>query len=255
MSDDLLIEGFDADEPLEKRGASSGGGAVEAQISAMRELLIESEAAEKAVASGIDSGVIPDPGKLLKSSRPSGSTSSALPAGKGGYHCLLVKAIGKNKASFLSDLMNLTGLDFFSVVEMSEHVPGVLMFSVDRDAAEAAKSKLEARGALVELIHQELVPDGAALVCGKEQKDDDPTISVEGFYDSNDVILEAVGDHSGSVSRVIRDLTGRSFHGAMYLMESVPVTVLSGVGAPEASRAKARLELAGAKVSVRPTKA
>ena len=240
----------------------AGQSPVQAQINAMLGLLRAEEAADKALADSPDTGVILDPAAFLGQTgseplvaeRPADEPLAfEPPAVEPDCYCVHVETVGQNKATLLSVVGDLTGLEFFEVVKLVDRIPGTLMFSTNRAVAEAAVIKIAFAGAKCEVVCQKKVPDMAVLI-GEDDPKAAESAPVRGFYPSNDVVLVDAGKGTGQVSRVVRSLTGKSYHAAMYLLESLPATVLSGVSALEASRAKTSFELQGAKVLVEPSK-
>ena len=257
MTHDVSFSDSDAGCPAEIRLTPLEQDSVEAQIAAMREVLQASEAAEKAIDEVAGSGVILDLGQLPAMSDFGLSVVQDpvddAPTKEGAsYYCVRAKSFGWNKASLQAAVRELTGLEFFEVVKLVERVPEPIMYSALREDAEWARERLESAGAPAEVICLEKAPSGAALTCKEPPKDDD--YHVKGFYRRNDVILEDAGKNMGVVSRVVHNLTGQSIIAVMGQLKTTPLTVLADVDALKASRARLSLELAGAKVSVRPSK-
>ena len=72
-----------------------------------------------------------------------------------------------------------------------------------------------------------------------------------GDQDEFDVILEAGGDNKIPVIKEVRALTSLGLKEAKDLVEAAPTTVLEKVTKEAAEKAKAQLEAAGAKVTVK----
>lgn len=66
-----------------------------------------------------------------------------------------------------------------------------------------------------------------------------------------DVVLEGFGDNKLNVIKEIRAVTGLGLKEAKALVEGCPAKVKEGVSKDEAEELKARLEKAGAKVSIK----
>ena len=66
-----------------------------------------------------------------------------------------------------------------------------------------------------------------------------------------DVVLEAFGDKKIGVIKEVRALTGLGLKEAKELVDGVPSKVKEGISKEEAEAAKAKLEEAGATVSVK----
>jgi large subunit ribosomal protein L7/L12 len=82
-------------------------------------------------------------------------------------------------------------------------------------------------------------PGAAAAAPAEEEKDE------------FDVVLEAAGDKKIQVIKVVRELvSGLGLKEAKDLVESAPKPILEGVAKDAADAAKAKLEEAGAKVSL-----
>ena len=69
--------------------------------------------------------------------------------------------------------------------------------------------------------------------------------------DSFDVILEAAGDQKIQVIKEVRALTNLGLGEAKAVVDGAPATVLEGANKEAAEKAKAALEAAGAKVTLK----
>jgi len=69
--------------------------------------------------------------------------------------------------------------------------------------------------------------------------------------DSFDVVLEAAGDQKIQVIKEVRALTNLGLGEAKALVDGAPATVLEGANKDTAEKAKAALEAAGAKVTLK----
>ncbi len=69
--------------------------------------------------------------------------------------------------------------------------------------------------------------------------------------DSFDVVLEAAGDQKIQVIKEVRALTNLGLGEAKALVDGAPATVLEGANKDAAEKAKAALEAAGAKVTLK----
>ena len=69
--------------------------------------------------------------------------------------------------------------------------------------------------------------------------------------DSFDVVLEAAGDQKIQVIKEVRGLTNLGLGEAKALVDGAPSTILEGANKDTAEKAKAALEAAGAKVSLK----
>lgn len=69
--------------------------------------------------------------------------------------------------------------------------------------------------------------------------------------DSFDVVLEAAGDQKIQVIKEVRALTNLGLGEAKALVDGAPTTVLEGANKDAAEKAKAALEAAGAKVTLK----
>ena len=69
--------------------------------------------------------------------------------------------------------------------------------------------------------------------------------------DEFDVVLEGVGDKKIQVIKVVRELTGLGLKEAKDLVDSAPGTVKEGVSKADAESMKAKLEEAGAAVTLK----
>ncbi len=66
-----------------------------------------------------------------------------------------------------------------------------------------------------------------------------------------DVILEGFGDNKIAVIKVVREITGLGLKEAKEAVEGVPTPVAEGVNQEKADEIKAKLEEAGAAVTVK----
>ena len=69
--------------------------------------------------------------------------------------------------------------------------------------------------------------------------------------DSFDVVLESAGDQKIAVIKEVRALTNLGLGEAKALVDGAPATVLEGANKDTAEKAKAALEAAGAKVTLK----
>lgn len=69
--------------------------------------------------------------------------------------------------------------------------------------------------------------------------------------DSFDVVLEGFGDNKIGVIKVVKDLAGLGLKEAKELVESAPKAILEGAAKDKAEEAKAKLEEAGAAVTLK----
>jgi large subunit ribosomal protein L7/L12 len=69
--------------------------------------------------------------------------------------------------------------------------------------------------------------------------------------DSFDVVLEAAGDQKIQVIKEVRALTNLGLGEAKALVDGAPATILEGANKDAAEKAKAALEAAGAKVTLK----
>ena len=69
--------------------------------------------------------------------------------------------------------------------------------------------------------------------------------------DAFDVVLESAGDQKIAVIKEVRALTNRGLGEAKAVVDSAPATVLEGANKETAEKAKAALEAAGAKVTLK----
>ena len=69
--------------------------------------------------------------------------------------------------------------------------------------------------------------------------------------DSFDVVLESAGDQKIQVIKEVRALTNLGLGEAKAVVDSAPATVLEGANKDTAEKAKAALEAAGAKVTLK----
>ena len=69
--------------------------------------------------------------------------------------------------------------------------------------------------------------------------------------DSFDVILEAAGDKKIQVIKVVRELTSLGLGEAKAVVDGAPKAVLEGASKDDAEKAKAKLEEAGATVTLK----
>ena len=75
--------------------------------------------------------------------------------------------------------------------------------------------------------------------------------AVEEEKDSFDVVLEGFGDNKIAVIKVVRELTGLGLKEAKDVVEGAPKAVIEGAAKDKAEEAKAKLEEAGAAVTLK----
>ena len=112
-----------------------------------------------------------------------------------------------------------------TLIELSEFVKA---FEETFDVTAAAPVAVAAAGA----------PAGAAPEAAEEK-------------DSFDVVLEAAGDKKIQVIKVVRELTALGLGEAKAVVDGAPKAVLEGVAKDKAEEAKAKLEEAGASVTLK----
>ncbi len=80
-----------------------------------------------------------------------------------------------------------------------------------------------------------------------------PAAGAEGGAEKSDydVVLEGFGDNKIAVIKVVRELTGLGLKEAKAAVEAVPSTLLEGASKEDADAAKAKLEEAGAAVTLK----
>jgi large subunit ribosomal protein L7/L12 len=86
------------------------------------------------------------------------------------------------------------------------------------------------------------------MVAGVAAADD---AAVEEEKDSFDVVLEGFGDNKIAVIKSVREITGLGLKEAKELVESAPKPVLEGAAKDKAEETKAKLEGAGAAVTLK----
>ncbi|MCL2503209.1 MAG: 50S ribosomal protein L7/L12 [Coriobacteriia bacterium] len=69
--------------------------------------------------------------------------------------------------------------------------------------------------------------------------------------DSFDVVLEGYGDNKIAVIKVVRELTGLGLKEAKDVVEGAPKTIIDGAAKDKAEEAKAKLEEAGAAITLK----
>jgi large subunit ribosomal protein L7/L12 len=74
---------------------------------------------------------------------------------------------------------------------------------------------------------------------------------VEEAKDSFDVELTSVGDKKVGVIKVVREITGEGLKEAKAIVDGAPSVIKEGVAAAEAEEIKAKLEEAGASVTLK----
>ena len=114
-----------------------------------------------------------------------------------------------------------------TLIELSEFVKA---FEETFDVTAAAPVAVAAAGAPA---------GGAGDAAAEEEKD------------SFDVILEAAGDKKIQVIKVVRELTSLGLGEAKAVVDGAPKAVLEGASKDDAEKAKAKLEEAGATVTLK----
>ncbi|WES64472.1 50S ribosomal protein L7/L12 [Microbacter sp. GSS18] len=114
-----------------------------------------------------------------------------------------------------------------TLIELSEFVKA---FEETFDVTAAAPVAVAAAGAPA---------GGAGEAAAEEEKD------------SFDVVLEAAGDKKIQVIKVVRELTSLGLGEAKAVVDGAPKPVLEGANKDDAEKAKAKLEEAGATVTLK----
>ena len=97
-----------------------------------------------------------------------------------------------------------------------------------------------------------LLVSGATTSCDKDEPDGksifvDPAEEKTEF----DVVLEGFGDNKIAVIKVVREITGLGLKEAKEVVEGAPKAVAEGVNKEKAEEIKAKLEEAGAAVTLK----
>jgi large subunit ribosomal protein L7/L12 len=122
--------------------------------------------------------------------------------------------------------------------DLVDSAPTRVLQAVSKEHAAAAKAKLEAAGATVEVKPGTAPPPAGVAIPAEEQTE-------------FDVILVAGGENKIEVIKVVRQLTNLSLRKAQDLVDSAPTLVLQAVSKEHAAAAKAKLEEVGATVEVK----
>lgn len=87
------------------------------------------------------------------------------------------------------------------------------------------------------------------MMAGAAPAADDGEAAAE--KDSFDVVLEGFGDNKIAVIKVVREITGLGLKEAKDLVEAAPKAVVEGVNKDKAEETKAKLDEAGASVTLK----
>ncbi len=140
---------------------------------------------------------------------------------------------------------------------MSEETTATMEFSDatkefgDKIVAMTLKEAKELSDYLEEVHGIKPAAGGGAVVMAGPADGGDAAGGGEEAQSEFDVVLEAFGDKKIGVIKEVRALTGLGLKEAKELVDGVPSKVKEGISKEEAEAAKAKLEEAGATVSVK----
>ena len=140
---------------------------------------------------------------------------------------------------------------------MSEETTATVEFSDatkefgDKIVAMTLKEAKELSDYLEEVHGIKPAAGGGAVVMAGPADGGDAAGGGEEAQSEFDVVLEAFGDKKIGVIKEVRALTGLGLEEAKELVDGVPSKVKEGISKEEAEAAKAKLEEAGATVSVK----
>lgn len=156
-------------------------------------------------------------------------------AEEGDLYQVVLISLGDNSSEVVSVLRTLTSMTLAEAVEISRSTgEKVVLDGVTQDLATSAQEQLTAAGATIE-IRAKSAPtttSGVAVITYR-------------------VILNAVGDDSGAVTKAIESFTSLPSSGAADLVAQAPdIIVLEGTSLAGATKARKALQEAGASASV-----
>jgi large subunit ribosomal protein L7/L12 len=115
--------------------------------------------------------------------------------------------------------------------------------------AELTLKQAKELGDYLEQVHGIKAAAGGAVIMAAPQGESAAAAPVE--KTDFDVVLESFGEKKIGVIKVVRELTGLGLKEAKDLVEGVPSKVKTGVSKEDAEKAKAKLDEAGATVSIK----
>ncbi|HFU4371384.1 TPA: 50S ribosomal protein L7/L12 [Streptococcus suis] len=119
-----------------------------------------------------------------------------------------------------------------------------MALNIENIIAEIKEATILELNDLVKAIEEEFGVTAAAPVAAAAGP-------VEEAKDSFDVELTSVGDKKVGVIKVVREITGLGLKEAKELVDGAPAVVKEGVATAEAEEIKAKLEEAGASVTLK----
>ena len=122
-----------------------------------------------------------------------------------------------------------------------------MALNIENIIAEIKEASILELNDLVKAIEEELGVTAAAPVAVAAAGAADAAAAKDSF----DVELTAAGDKKVGVIKVVREITGLGLKEAKELVDGAPALVKEGVAAAEAEELKAKLEEAGASVTLK----
>jgi len=103
---------------------------------------------------------------------------------------------------------------------------------------------------LIEMMEEKFGVSAAAAVAVAAPAAGGAVAAAE-VKDEFDVVMESFGDNKVAAIKAVREITGLGLKEAKDAVEGAPTTIKEGVSKAEAEEIKAKLEAAGAKVSLK----
>ena len=122
-----------------------------------------------------------------------------------------------------------------------------MAFNIENIIAEIKEASILELNDLVKAIEEEFGVTAAAPVAAAA----DGAADAGAAKDSFDVELTSAGDKKVGVIKVVREITGLGLKEAKELVDGAPALVKEGVATAEAEEIKAKLEEAGASVTLK----
>ncbi len=122
-----------------------------------------------------------------------------------------------------------------------------MALNIENIIAEIKEASILELNDLVKAIEEEFGVTAAAPVAAAAAGAADAGAAKDSF----DVELTSAGDKKVAVIKVVREITGEGLKEAKAIVDGAPSVLKEGVAAPEAEEIKAKLEEAGASVTLK----
>ncbi|MCP4425253.1 MAG: hypothetical protein GY803_12225 [Chloroflexi bacterium] len=164
---------------------------------------------------------------------------------------LRLLAVGPDRESVIHVLHEMSGLSLRETRALVDSAPVQVLAQIDPHTGRAVQKRLEALGAVCELVGGEAtdsVPKAVAGDAAVPATHPDNTFFLFGNYD---VVLEEAGPQSEQVVQILRDLlNSRSLADVQRMVEGAPQIIVNQVPLETAVTIQIRLERVGAAVEI-----